>query len=260
MGTQVLFDQTQALLVDHLSNEELLIRTPPGVNGLTDLTITVPGEAPITLVDAYLYEPLQTTNLAIPFAQGQSVELPFLHGYVFPFHSHWYSSIWLNANGTLTFGTPDATSLPTVAGFENGPPRIAVAWSDWQWGPGSTLAISMTPYFLRVGFVNVISASTGVPVTLTVSLSHHGEVFYTFLDPMAGGDTVLVGQTPGLGISPVSGAMNINGGAAATLAFASSFEVFDSFNLFDLLGLDWDLVPTTPAGPVFFSQTAVSQP
>jgi hypothetical protein len=260
LGTQVLFNQTPALIVDHLSNEELLLRTPPGTMGLADLTIQVPGETPITLVDAYLYEPLQTTNIAIPFAQGQSVELPFLHGYVFPFHSRWYSSIWLNANGTLTFGSADATPNPTVSAFESGPPRIALAWSNWQWGPTSSLAMSMTPYFLRIGFVNVSSASSSTPVTLTINLSHHGEVFYTFTDPLPVGDVCLVGQTPGGAISPVNGALDINGGALVTAPFASSYEIFDAFNLFDLMGLDWNLVPSTPVGPAFLLSTALSQP
>lgn len=260
LGTQVFFDSTPAQIVDHLSNEELLIRTPPGPSGLADLTISVPGETPIVLPDAYLYEPLATTNIAIPFSPGSSIELPFLHGYVFPFHSRWHDSIWLNANGTLTFDDPDASPQPTVSAFENGPPRIALSWADWQWGPSSVLAISITPYFLRIGFVNVISPVAGQTVSLSINLSHHGEIFHTFSHGFPAAETVLVGQSPGLGISSVNGAIDINAGATATMPFASSFEMFDSVNLFDLTGLDWNLVPTTPAGPAFLSQTVQSQP
>ncbi len=64
----------------------------------------------------------------IPLGDDSSQEIFLQFG--FDFGGQRYESVWVNANGSLTFGTGSAAFTETVAGLLTGPPRIAALWDD----------------------------------------------------------------------------------------------------------------------------------
>jgi hypothetical protein len=64
-----------------------------------------------------------------------TISVPFGGGFTFTFYGITYTSVFVNSNGNLTFGTGDISFVETVAGFINGPPRIAPIWDDFDPDP-----------------------------------------------------------------------------------------------------------------------------
>src|SRR6185503_18347835 len=76
----------------------------------------------------YVLNLWMTPGLTLGLDDDDFAELPL--PFPFPFQGRAYSSVFINSNGSLTFGAGDFDYQPTAALFLNGPPRIAPNWTD----------------------------------------------------------------------------------------------------------------------------------
>lgn len=68
------------------------------------------------------------TRLAVGDDTSQLVN--FTMGFTFPFYGIVYTSVFVNANGNLTFEQLSNNALPSFQEFIDGPPRISPFWID----------------------------------------------------------------------------------------------------------------------------------
>jgi hypothetical protein len=66
-----------------------------------------------------------------------------------------YSSVYVNSNGSLTFGEGDWWFVESADGFLQGPPRIAGFWDDLNPAAGGSIAYLITQNAFRVRFQDV---------------------------------------------------------------------------------------------------------
>ncbi|HLU05037.1 MAG TPA: pre-peptidase C-terminal domain-containing protein [Woeseiaceae bacterium] len=100
------------------------------------------------------------------------VTLPFS----FPFQGSSYDSVFVNANGNLTFGAGDAEWFPTVPAFLDGPPRIAPLWDDLSPQVAGLVYVSADATSATVNYENVPEFFYGGSNTFSVTLYEDGTV------------------------------------------------------------------------------------
>lgn len=121
----------------------------------------------------------QGTLLTI--GDDDSVEVP-LTSFRFPFQGTRWSSVWVNSNGSLTFGAGDTDFSPTVAELLVGAPRIAPLWDDlspsnlFTGNPQGLVIAEERPGKLRVHFVSVPEFLTTGSNYFTVELGSRGDI------------------------------------------------------------------------------------
>lgn len=83
-------------------------------------------------------------EIFVPLALGDDdsamIQLPF----AFPFQGNVYGSVYVNSNGSLTFGEGDTDFSESVSDFLNGPPRIAPLWDDLNPTQGGSVFAVLT--------------------------------------------------------------------------------------------------------------------
>lgn len=79
------------------------------------------------------------------------VSLPFTFSYC----GLEYNAVFINANGSLSFGVSSGDFSETTAEFLAGPPRIAGLWDDLNPGAGGTVVFTYTQNLFNVQFTNV---------------------------------------------------------------------------------------------------------
>ncbi|MGH9869784.1 MAG: hypothetical protein ACREAA_16685 [Candidatus Polarisedimenticolia bacterium] len=155
----------------------------------------------------------------------EQVTLPFS----FPFQGTSYTSVFVNSNGNLTFGSGDTDLSESVAEFLNDQPRIAALWDDLNPGAAGTVIASQTAGTWTVEFQGVPEFLSTVGNTFSVTLTSTGGIELTY------GDTAnndgLVGITPGGGAAN-PGQTDLS--AAGTLpATGTTYQLFGNAQ-FDL--------------------------
>lgn len=151
--------------------------TDPGLFFLNGLTFSTPFPGPVTfnytmipnqfaitaqqgIIDptspdgVWLSQPSQLvgapmTTLAGPATDDGFVQVPagLLGGPPsgsFAFAGQFFSDLFVNANGSVTFGAPDASFTATVAAFLSGPPRIAGMWTDLSPNVGGSITNTLS--------------------------------------------------------------------------------------------------------------------
>jgi len=151
---------------------------------------------------------------------SEQVALPF----AFPFQGATYSSVFVNSNGNLTFGSGDIDFSETVAEFLNDQPRIAPLWDDLNPSTGGSVVVSQTAGSWTVSFQGVPQFGSAIGNTFSVTLTAAGGI------ELAYGDTAnndgLVGVTPGGGAAN-PGETNLSA-AGALSATGTTYELFGS--------------------------------
>jgi hypothetical protein len=117
---------------------------------------------------------------------SQSVGIPFS----FPYQGQNWSSVFVNANGNLTFGTSNTDFSETTAELLSGPPRIAALWDDLSPQEGEVF-VEADATSWTISYVNVPQFLAGDSNSFSITLSADGGVAITYgevaaLDAVAG--------------------------------------------------------------------------
>lgn len=113
-----------------------------------------------------------------------------------------YSDIYVNSNGTVTFGQGDVSFFPTVEAFTTGPPKVAGLWADLSPSAGGTISTSVIAGVVTVDFLDVPDEVVpGTRNSFTLSFGNGSAAIVGYAaDPLHRSNS-LVGLSPGPGAS-----------------------------------------------------------
>ena len=179
------------------------------------------------------------TGTVLPLADESSLEVP-LSTFQFPFQGSRWSSLFVNDNGNLTFGTGNVDFSESVAELLSGPPRIAAMWddlapTDFLTGDAQGLVIAEEkPGRLQVHFVSVPEFLSSGTNYFTVDLDAKGNVRIDY--GATNRSDGIVGVSPGGGAAD-PGPTDLSRAPALSVAgttyqtFGGSFAAFGGVDL-----------------------------
>lgn len=155
-------------------------------------------------------------------------------GFTFPFQGTNYSSVFVNSNGSLTFGSGDTDFTESVGEFLNDQPRIAALWDDLRPPSGGLVIATEESNSLTIEFIGVPEFFSTGSNTFSVTLDSSGVVTIEYGAVSA--NDALVGITEGNGATD-PGETDLS----AALSFSvvgTTYERFLGFggDTFDLSG------------------------
>ena len=124
-----------------------------------------------------------------------TIEVPL--GFSFPFQGDSYSSVFVNSNGNLTFGSGDTDFSESVSEFLAGQPRIAPVWIDLSPNQGGQVTVEFDAGSATVVFNGVPQFLAGDDNTFMATMRADGSytIEYGNVDATEG----LAGTTEGSG-------------------------------------------------------------
>jgi len=175
----------------------------PKVFDLSAHTLTFTPATPAALAYQYRlasggYNPSLLSGAGVTLADDDSKLLNL--DFTFPFFGKRYNQVYLNSDGNLTFGAPDAGSTERSLGRMNaGPPRIAPLFDDLDpTAPNAAVIVASTASMLAVSWVQVPewrqTGSTN-PQTFQVILYPNGRIVFAWQSAQA--TKAVVGIGPG---------------------------------------------------------------
>ena len=166
---------------------------------------------------------LAGTELTLGDDDFTEVPLPF----AVPFQGSTYTTVFVNSNGSLSFGAGDIESRPSVSLLLAGPPRIAALWTDLAPMYGGTIVITEEPGAWSVEFRNIPEIGTFTieeTNTFKVTLRASGAIEVRYAQTADSWLARLVGITPGGG-APDPGGIDLS--AAGPLpVLGTTYELF----------------------------------
>ena len=153
-------------------------------------------------------------------------------GFTFPFQGNDYTSVFVNSNGSLTFGGGDTDFSESVSEFLGGEPRIAPLWVDLSPNSGGVVSLYPGAGSFTVNFDGVPEWPAAGSNTFAVTLNADGS--YAIAYGAVSATDGLVGTTEGFGVLD-PGASDLSGGGPYSKA-GTTYELFDGGNPFDLTG------------------------
>jgi hypothetical protein len=143
------------------------------------------------------------TYRGTPITIGDDDSVPVTLGRPFQFQGQARSSLFVNSNGSLSFGAGDPSFLATVPAFLAGPARISPLWTDFDptgflGNPGLVL-VDANARPAAVHFVSVSEFFSSNPNYFTAELGDQGKIALKW-GPTARG-AALVGVTQGGGVA-----------------------------------------------------------
>lgn len=172
-----------------------------------------------------------------PIALGDDDSEEVAIGFTFPFQGTDWSSVWVNSNGNLTFGSGDTDFSESVAELLSDQPRIAALWDDLSPNQGGMVIVDNSDGRFTVTFRDVPEFFASTTNSFAVSLSRRGSVSISY-DGIASTDSI-VGVTQGGGVAD-PGATDLSLGGPFS-SFGTTYEEFSFFGSgFDLDGTRLD--------------------
>ena len=151
-------------------------------------------------------------------------------GFTFPFNGTDYTSVFVNSNGNLTFGSGDTDFSESVIELLNDQPRIAALWDDLSPNNGGRVIADGDSSSMTVTFMDVPEFPTTGSNTFSVTLFDTGNVLISY-----GGVTAndgLAGLSEGGGAAD-PGATDLSAGGPFNRS-GTTYELFNAGNPFDL--------------------------
>ncbi|MEO0345863.1 MAG: carboxypeptidase-like regulatory domain-containing protein [Pseudomonadota bacterium] len=117
-----------------------------------------------------------SASTSIPLDLGdddfEEVALPFS----FPFQGEIYNSVFVNSNGSLTFGAGDTDFSESLNEFLDEQPRIAPLWDDLSPNQGGSISVDFSGGVVTVEYVDVPEFLAGNVNTFSVTLAPSGDI------------------------------------------------------------------------------------
>ena len=232
-----LFDSTGALVaIDDDGGAGLLSRIAVPVGGGTHfLAVTTFPDFGLTgngnSGGRYVLD-LQASD-ELPLALGDDTSAEVALPFSFPFQGSNWSSVWVNSNGNLTFGSGDSDFSESVSELLSDQPRIAPLWDDLSPNNAGTVSVSFGASSVTVSYVGVPEFTTTGSNTFSVTLHSDGtvDVDYGAVSALDG----ITGVTQGGGAAN-PGETNLSAGGPFS-AVGTTFEQFTGAgDPFDLAG------------------------
>jgi hypothetical protein len=170
---------------------------------------------------------VQLSGIPLSLGDDASVNLPL--GFTFAFNGTNYTDVFVNSNGSLTFGSGDTDFSESVGELLSDEPRIAMLWDDLAPSEGGLVSYESESDSLKVTFNNVPEFGAANSNSWSVTLYDTGEVDieYGNVDALDG----IAGVTEGGGAAdPGETDLDAAGSLSAT---GTTYE--------DFSGLDNDL-------------------
>jgi len=179
----------------------------------------------------YVVEIDAADELPLDLGDDTSVEvdLPF----TFPYQGSSWTSVWVNSNGSLTFGSGDSDFTESVAELLSDQPRIAPLWDDLSPNNAGTVSVGFGASAVTVSYVGVPEFTTTGSNTFSVTLHSDGtvDVDYGAVSAL----DAIVGVTQGGGAAN-PGETNLSAGGPFS-AVGTTYEQFTGAgDPFDLSG------------------------
>lgn len=152
---------------------------------------------PILGQGRYVLEISTAAQLDITLGDDNFAEIPL--GFTFPYQGSNYTSVFVNSNGNLTFGSGDTDFSESVGELLNDQPRIAALWDDLSPNNGGSVFATFASGSLTVTFDSVPEFVATGSNTFSVTMAADGTVTIDY-----GSVTALdgiVGLTPGGGVA-----------------------------------------------------------
>jgi C1A family cysteine protease len=189
------------------------------------------------------------SETAIPLGDDDTKAVPL--GFSFPFYGSTYTTVYVNADGNLTFGAGDGqTANRDESRFLHGAPRIAVLYGDLDPAAGGSVTYKHEDaQSITLKYNGVPLYGTTVGNTATVKLDAAGAVTITY--GSVSGSSYIVGLSRG-GASNAGAATNLSalGGQIGYGGTDNVYEVFGKTAPFDLSGKTIAFTTGAPVGPM----------
>ena len=157
-------------------------------------------------------------------------------GFDFPFNGSGYSSVFVNSNGNLTFGSGSTDFTESVSEFLNGQPRIAPLWDDLSPNNGGQVSVEYDSGEATVIFDAVPEFSNTGANTFMTTLRDDG-TFTIEYGAVSAADG-LAGSTEGGGAAD-PGETDLSGGGPFS-AVGTTYEQFSGDNDLDSETLEFE--------------------
>lgn len=135
-------------------------------------------------------------GLVLSLGDDSSVSVP-ITGFAFPFQGASWTSVFVNSNGNLTFGTGNTDFTESVAELLSGPRRIAMLWDDLSPNNGGLVIVEQDATMFKVTYDSVPEFSTTGANTFAVTLHSSGQITVAY--GATNNNDGIAGVTQGLG-------------------------------------------------------------
>ncbi len=149
---------------------------------VADFTLVIPGSSGIDIIAN-----MSAPGEPLPVGDDGSIELtlPFEYG----FCGENYNSVFINANGNVSFGAADGDFSESANELLSGPPRIAALWDDLDPSSGGMVSYTQTQDQFNVNYENVPEFASANSNTFTISFRRFNNslnIFYGNVDSIDG--------------------------------------------------------------------------